>query len=251
MANDPMHQFHIEKIIPMELAGFDISFSNASTFLLLGAAVPAAFFLMSSAKAALVPGRLQILGENIYSFVENSVRGAAGDKGVKMFMPLILTMFVFIASMNLIGLFAYNFTPTSQIIVTATLALIVFTTVIIVGFVKNGLGFFKLFAPAGLPFYMYPIITPIEIVSFLSRPISHSVRLWANILAGHILVKVFAGFVPSMIGLGTLGAFGSVLPFIMTVAIYALETLVALLQPFVFITLACIYLNDALHAGDH
>ncbi len=246
-----MHQFHIERIIPMDLGGVDISFSNASAFLLLGAAIPAAFLLMSSAKAAMVPGRMQLIGESTYKFVYDNLYGAAGSKGVKMFFPLVMTLFLFIFTLNMVGLFAYNFTPTSQIIITAAMALIVFATVIIVGFAKNGLKFFKLFVPSGVPLPLYIIVTPIEIISFFSRPLSHSVRLWANIFAGHILVKVFAGFVPTLLGLGALGAIGSVLPFAMTVALYALETLVAFLQAFVFTLLTCLYLNDALHAGDH
>ena len=251
MSNDPMHQFHIERLIPMDLGGIDISFSNASLFLVLGAAIPAALLLASSAKNAMVPGRLQMIGEDSYKFVYNNLYNATGEKGVKMFFPLVMALFLFILTMNLLGLFAYNFTPTSQIVVTGALALLVFATTIIVGFAKNGFKFLKLFFPAGVPAILYLIVTPIEIISFFSRPLSHAVRLWANIFAGHILVKVFAGFVPSLIGLGALGAVGSILPFAMTVALYALETLVAVLQAYVFTLITCLYLNDALHAGEH
>lgn len=251
LSNDPMHQFHIEPIIPMNIGGFDISFSNASLFLVIGAALPAAFMLYSTAKAAMVPGRLQLIGESAYNFVYNNLHGVAGDLGVKKFLPLVLTLFLFIFTMNMLGLWAYNFTPTSQIIVTAFLALLVFFTVIIVGFAKNGIKFLKIFFPSGVPPILYIIVTPIEIISFFSRPISHSVRLWANIFAGHVLVKVFAGFVPAMMGVGILGVIGSVLPFIMTVGLYGLETLVAFLQAFVFTLITCLYLNDALHAADH
>ena len=237
--------------MPMEIGGFDISFSNASMFLLLGAAIPAAFLLMSSAKAALVPGRMQLIGESAYNFVHGNLYGAAGSLGVKMFFPLVMTLFLFIFTTNMLGLWAYNFTPTSQIVVTASMALIVFFTVIIVGFAKNGFKFFKIFFPSGVPPVLYLIVTPIEIISFFSRPLSHAVRLWANIFAGHVLVKVFAGFVPAMFGAGAIGVVGSILPFIMTVALYGLETLVAFLQSFVFSLLTCLYLNDALHAGDH
>jgi F-type H+-transporting ATPase subunit a len=251
VANDPMHQFQIAPMIPMEIAGYDVSFTNASLFLVLGAALPAAFMLFSSAKAALVPGRVQTLGEGTYNFVHDMLYSSAGSEGVKKFFPMVLSLFLFIFTVNMVGLFAYNFTPTSQIIVTAMMALLVFFTVIIVGFAKNGLGFLKLFAPSGIPFALYFIVTPIEIISFFSRPLSHSVRLWANILAGHILVKVFAGFVPMMAETGAVGTIGAILPFIMTVALYALETLVAFLQAYVFTMLTCIYLNDALHAADH
>jgi F-type H+-transporting ATPase subunit a len=252
VANDPMHQFQIKPIIPFEAGGFDLSFTNASLYLLLGAAIPATFMLMSSAKAALVPGRLQGIGENAYNFVHGMLYNSAGSEGVKKFFPLVMTLFLFIFTVNMVGLFAYNFTPTSQIVVTAMMALLVFFTVIIVGFAKNGLGFLKLFAPSGIPLLLYIIVTPIEIISFFSRPLSHAVRLWANILAGHILVKVFAGFVPQLWeGLGPLGFVASIFPFAMTAALYALETLVAFLQAYVFTMLTCIYLNDALHAADH
>jgi F-type H+-transporting ATPase subunit a len=251
VANDPMHQFQIAPMIPMEIGGYDVSFTNASLFLILGAAIPAAFMLMSSAKAALVPGRLQTLGEGAYGFVHDMLHSSAGAEGVKKFFPIVLSLFLFIFTVNMVGLFAYNFTPTSQIIVTAMMALLVFFTVIIVGFAKNGLGFFKLFAPSGVPGWIMPFVVLIEIISFFSRPLSHSVRLWANILAGHILVKVFAGFVPALWDVGALGVAGSILPFVMTVLLYALETLVAFLQAYVFTLLTCIYLNDALHAGDH
>lgn len=246
-----MHQFHIEPIVPMDLGGFDISFSNASAFLLLGAAIPAVFLLASSAKAALVPGRMQLIGETAYKFIYDNLYGAAGSLGVKMFFPLVMTLFLFIFTTNMVGLWAYNFTPTSQIVVTASMALIVFFTVIIVGFAKNGFKFFKIFFPSGVPPVLYLIVTPIEIISFFSRPLSHAVRLWANIFAGHVLVKVFAGFVPAMFAAGAIGVVGSVLPFIMTMGLYGLETLVAFLQAFVFSLLTCLYLNDALHAGDH
>lgn len=251
MASDPMHQFQIKPIVPLDIGGVDVSFTNASVYLMLGAAIPAAFMLASSAKAALVPGRLQSVGEIAHDFVRNMLQDSAGADGVKRFFPMVLTLFLFIFTVNMVGLFAYNFTPTSQIVVTAMMALLVFFTVIVVGFLKNGLGFLKLFAPSGVPWPLYTIVTPIEIISFFSRPLSHAVRLWANILAGHILVKVFAGFVPMMIEAGPVGAVGAILPFVMTVALYALETLVAFLQAYVFTMLTCIYLNDALHAADH
>jgi len=150
---------------------------------------------------------------------------------------------------NMLGMFPYFFTPTSQIVVTATMALMVFTTVIVVGLLKNGLKFFKLFVPSGIPWYMLLLVTPIEIISFFSRPLSHGVRLWANILAGHLVLKVFAGFVPALAAAGGIWLGVSLLPLVMTVALYALEFLVAFLQAYVFALLTCIYLNDALHPG--
>jgi F-type H+-transporting ATPase subunit a len=251
VASDPMHQFQVERWIPFELGGVDLSFSNASLYLTLGAAIPAAFMLAASAKTALVPGRLQAVGETTYGFVRNMLQDAAGSEGVKKFFPLVLTLFLFIFTVNMVGLVAFAFTPTSQVIVTACMALLVFFTVIVVGFAKNGLKFFKIFFPSGVPWPLYFLVTPIEIISFFSRPLSHSVRLWANIFAGHLLVKVFAGFVPQLGELGAGGWLLAVVPFALTIALYALETLVAFLQAYVFAILTCIYLNDALHAGDH
>jgi F-type H+-transporting ATPase subunit a len=251
VASDPMHQFQIERLIPLDAGGIDISFSNASIYLLAGALVPATLLLMASAKAALVPGRGQMAGETLYGFLRKSLEDAAGAEGVKMFLPLVATLFCFILSLNLVGLWGYAFNPNSQIVVTASMALLVFFTVIVVGLIKNGLGFFKLFFPAGIPWPLYIIVTPIEIISFFARPLSHSVRLWANIFAGGVLIKVFAGFVPAMIEAGAVGAIGSILPFVMTVALFALKFLVAFLQAYVFALLTCLYLNDALHAGHH
>jgi F-type H+-transporting ATPase subunit a len=252
VASDPMHQFHVERLVPIEIGGVDLSFSNASLFMVLGAAIPAAFMLATSAKAALVPGRAQAVAEGAFGFVRDMLQDAAGSQGVKMFFPLVLTLFLFIFTVNMVGLIAFAFTPTSQIIVTACMALLVFFTVIVVGFAKNGLKFFKIFFPSGVPWPLYILVTPIEIISFFSRPLSHSVRLWANIFAGHLLVKVFAGFVPQLgEGLGAGGWLLAIVPFALTVALYALETLVAFLQAYVFAILTCIYLNDALHAGDH
>lgn len=251
LAKDLMQQFQIDKMIPLEFLGYDISFSNSSLFLAIGAAIPAAFMLFTSARSALVPGRLQLVGETAYRFVENMLFASAGSEGVKKFLPLVMSLFLFILTINMVGLFAYNFTPTSQVIVTAMMALLVFFTVIIVGFAKNGLRFFKLFFPSGVPWPVYILLTPIEVISFFSRPLSQAVRLWANIFAGHLLVKVFAGFVPQLGELGGAGWGLAIIPFALTVALYALEMLVAFLQAYVFAILTCIYLNDALHAGDH
>jgi F-type H+-transporting ATPase subunit a len=198
---------------------------------------------------ALVPGRAQSVAEIGYDFIHGMVRDAAGEEGVKRFFPFVFTLFTFIFMANMLGMFPYWFAPTSQIIVTATMALIVFTTVLIVGFAKNGLKFLKLFVPSGVPILILPFVVLIEVISFFSRPLSHAVRLWANILAGHLVLKVFAGFVPQLLAAG--GAIGvlSILPLAMTVGLYALEFLVAFLQAYVFALLTCIYLNDALHPG--
>jgi F-type H+-transporting ATPase subunit a len=180
--------------------------------------------------------------------VANTLRNTAGEEGMKFF-PLVFSLFMFILVSNVVGLIPYMFTVASQIIVTVALALLVFFTVIIYGFYRNGLGFFRLFVPRGIPIYILPLIVFIEVLSFLSRPISHSVRLFANMLAGHITLKVFAGFVTMLAAFGLVGWVGAVLPLGLTVALTALELLVAFLQAYVFAILTCIYLNDAIHPG--
>ncbi len=249
MSNDPIHQFHINPIAPLEIAGVDASFTNASLFMVAGVGAAAAFMMWAMKPAALAPGRAQVVAEGAYGFIHAMVKDAAGEEGVKRFFPFVFTLFLFIFAANMLGMFPYFFTPTSQIIITATMALMVFCSVLVVGFVKNGLSFFKLFFPAGIPWPLYLIVTPIEILSFFSRPLSHAVRLWANVLAGHLVLKVFAGFVPQLIAAG--GAFSalSILPLAMTVGLYGLEFLVAFLQAYVFALLTCIYFNDALHPG--
>lgn len=244
-----MHQFHIEPFVPFQVAGWDASFTNASLFMVAGTAAASAFMIGAMNKKALVPGRTQAAAETAYGFIYSMVKDAAGTEGVKKFFPFVFTLFMFIFMANMLGMFPYWFTTTSQIVVTATMAMMVFLTVIGVGLAKNGLKFFKLFAPSGVPIYILPLVVLIEIISFFSRPLSHSVRLWANILAGHILLKVFASFVPMLLDAG--GAFSAlaILPMVMTVALYALEFLVAFLQAYVFALLTCIYFNDALHPG--
>jgi F-type H+-transporting ATPase subunit a len=176
------------------------------------------------------------------------LQSTAGPEGMRFF-PLVFSLFMFILTVNVIGLIPYTFAVTAQIIITVSLALLVFGTVIVYGFWKHGLHFLKLFVPGGVPFYILILVTPIEVLSFLSRPISHSLRLFGNILAGHITLKVFAGFVTMLSAFGFLGWVGAILPLGMTVALMALELLVAFLQAYVFAILTCIYLNDALHPG--
>jgi F-type H+-transporting ATPase subunit a len=197
---------------------------------------------------ALVPGRLQSLAEMSYEFVASNVRSTAGTEGLRFF-PFVFTIFMFILVVNVVGIIPYAFTVTSHIIITVALALLVFFTVIIYGFWKNGLGFLKLFVPSGIPIYILPLVTFIEVMSFLSRPVSHSVRLFANMLAGHITLKVFGGFVVMLSAFGVLGWLGALLPLGLTIALTALELLVAALQAYVFAILTCIYLNDAIHPG--
>jgi F-type H+-transporting ATPase subunit a len=195
-----------------------------------------------------VPGRLQSVAELSYEFVANTLRSSTGTEGMRFF-PFVFTLFMFVLAANLIGLIPYSFTVTSQIIVTVALALLVFFIVVVYGFWRHGLHFLNLFVPKGVPIYILPLIVFIEVLSFLSRPVSHSVRLFANMLAGHITLQVFAGFIIMLAGFGVLGWLGAVLPFIMVVLLTALELLVAFLQAYVFAILTCIYLNDAIHPG--
>lgn len=207
-----------------------------------------AFFYLTTSSRGLVPSRLQSVSEMAYEFVASMLRDAAGTQGMRFF-PLVFSLFVFVLVANLFGMFPYFYTVTSSIIVTFCLAMLVIGTVIIYGFAKHGLGFLKLFVPEDVPGVLMPLVIMIEVISFLSRPISLSVRLFANMLAGHITLKVFAGFIVSMGTMGFLGFLGAALPLAMTVALTGLEFLVAFLQAYVFAVLSCMYLNDALHPG--
>ncbi|EKF41388.1 F0F1 ATP synthase subunit A [Nitratireductor indicus] len=248
MANDPIHQFQISKWIPIEIGGLDFSFTNASAFMVATVVAAGAFLFLTTSSRGLVPGRLQSISEMSYEFVASMLRDSAGSHGMRFF-PFVFSIFMFVLMANLLGLFPYFFTVTSHIIVTFALALLVIGTVVVYGFWKHGFGFLKLFVPQGVPGIVVPLVVLIEIVSFLSRPVSLSVRLFANMLAGHITLKVFAGFVTSMSALGAVGVAGAVLPLIMTVAITGLEFLVAFMQAYVFAVLTCMYLNDAVHPG--
>jgi len=245
---DPIHQFEIHRLIPIKIFGWDASFTNASAFMLLAVLLIAGFFVVSMQSRSLVPSRLQSLTEVGYEFVANMVRDSIGHGGMKYF-PFVFTIFIFVFTANSLGLIPGFFTVTSHIVVTAALALMVFITVLIIGFAKNGLKFLKLFVPEGVPILILPLVVVIEIISFLTRPVSHSVRLFANMLAGHITLKVFGGFVVMLGSAGLLGWLGAVLPLGLTVALTALELLVAFLQAYVFAILTCIYLNDAIHPG--
>ncbi len=246
---DPIHQFQIVNLFPVTKIGHhDIAFTNSAAFMVLAVGGITAFLLASTAKRSVVPGRLQSVAELSYEFVANTINSTAGKAGMKFF-PFVFSLFMFILTANLVGLIPYTFTVTSHIIITAALALSVFITVLVYGFWKNGLHFFNLFVPKGIPIYILPLIVFIEVLSFLSRPISHSVRLFANMLAGHITLKVFASFITLLGGMGIVGMAGAVLPLSLVVALTALELLVAFLQAYVFAILTCIYLNDAIHPG--
>jgi F-type H+-transporting ATPase subunit a len=246
---DPIHQFQIKNILTFgKIGNAEIALTNSALFMIAAVGLIALLTIAATSSRALVPGRFQAIAEMSYEFVANTLRSTAGTEGMKFF-PLVFSLFMFILTVNVIGIIPYMFTVTSHIIITASLALLVFLTVIVYGFWKNGLHFFKLFVPSGIPIYILPLVTFIEVLSFLSRPISHSVRLFANMLAGHITLKVFGGFVTMLGGLGVLGWFGAVLPLGLTVALTALELLVAFLQAYVFAILTCIYINDAIHPG--
>jgi F-type H+-transporting ATPase subunit a len=245
---EPIHQFEITNILPLgNIGGAEIAFTNSALFMILTVAAIGAFLIWSTNQRAIVPGRWQLMAEMSYEFVANMVRQNAGHDGMKFF-PLVFTLFMFILFANLWGMFPYFFTVTSHIIITVALALLVFATVVIYGFVRNGPRFLKLFVPSGIPWYVMWLVVPIEFISFLSRPLSHSLRLFGNILAGHIVLKVFGGMVVALLGAG-LWAPLAILPFGMAVALTGLEFLVAGLQAFVFAVLTCVYLHDALHPG--
>jgi F-type H+-transporting ATPase subunit a len=244
---DPIEQFHIEKLFTIgHIGNQEIVFTNSSAYMF--GSVALITLLMVGSGRRLVPGRIQSVAEIAYEFVANTVRSTAGKDGMKFF-PLVFSLFMLIAVSNMIGVIPYNFTIASHIIVTAALAFLVFFTVLIYGFYKNGLKFLKLFVPSGIPVFILPLVVFIEVFSFFLRPISHSVRLFANMLAGHIALAVFASFIPLLAGLGIAGYFGAILPLGMVMALTALELLVAFLQAYVFTILTCIYINDAIHPG--
>ena len=235
----PLEQFEIHKIAPIEVGGIDISFTNASLYMVLAVTAVSLFVILGTRRHALVPGRWQSTVELSYGFIADLIRETIGAEGRKYF-PILFTLFMFVLFCNLLGMIPYSFTVTSQIVVTFALALVVFVAVTILGFVKHGFHFFSFFVPPGTPIVMWPLLIPIEIISYLSRPISLSVRLFANMLAGHTLLKVIAGFVYA------LSIFG-ILPLALVVALTGLEILIAFLQAYVFTILTCLYINDALH----
>jgi F-type H+-transporting ATPase subunit a len=248
MKIDPIHQFNIEPLFTLGHIGkYTIAITNSTVYMFV--AVGIIGLLMLASGRQLIPGRMQSVAEISYEFVATMIRSTAGSEGMKFF-PLVFSLFMFICVSNLVGIIPYTFTVSSHIIVTAALALLVFFIVLFYGLYKNGLKFFKIFMPSGIPIFIAPLVIFIEVLSFFLKPISHSVRLFANMLAGHIALKVFAGFV-AMLGasLGAVGWIGGVAPLALTVALTALELLVAFLQAYVFAILTCIYLNDAIHPG--
>jgi F-type H+-transporting ATPase subunit a len=249
MAADPIHQFQLTKYFTLgHIGGQEIAFTNSSAYMFAAVAIISLLMIAGTARRQLVPGRLQSLAELSYEFVASTIRSSAGTEGMKFF-PLVFSLFMFILVSNLVGIIPYQFTIASHLIVTAALALLVFFIVLFYGLYKNGMKFFNLFVPSGVPIYIMPLVVLIEVISFFLRPVSHSVRLFANMLAGHIALKVFASFIGMLGTVGILGWAGAVLPLGLTMALTALELLVAFLQAYVFAILTCIYLNDAIHPG--
>lgn len=251
---DPMHQFQIQKIVELptvNVAGMpiDLSITNSTLATMIAAAAVLGIFGAASMGAKVVPGRLQVVGEGLFGLIDNLAESIIGHDGRKYF-PFVFSLFLLILGMNMVGMFLY-FTATSQLAVTATLGLLTILVVIGVGFAKNGLGFFKLFVPSGVPIAMLPLIVPIEFLSFLIRPVTLALRLFGNMLGGHVVLKIFAGFIVSLGALGLVGWAGAALALSSVVALTALEFMVAFLQAFVFAVLACVYLNDVVNLHSH
>ena len=247
---DPMHQFEVTPIFKLpEIAGIDPSFTNSSLWMVIVVAAATLFLTSAARGASLVPGRLQSMGELAYEFVANMIRENTGTEGLKYF-PFVFTLFIFVLFCNMLGMVPYSFTVTSHLIVTFALASVVFLLVTAVGFARHGIGFLKLFVPSGIPAALMPLLVIIELISYLTRPVSLSVRLFANMMAGHTMLKVFGGFAVAFLSAGGLMSAGAIAPVAMMVAFTGLEFLIAFLQAYVFTILTCIYLNDAIHL-DH
>jgi len=240
MHHNPLVQFDIKKLIEIKLMGFDISFTNSAAYMLLASVLAVAYFYLAFYNSRLVPSRLQISAEIVYNFVTDMLNQNVGAKGQK-FIPIIFSLFIFILFCNLLGMIPYSFTVTSHIIITFVLAILVFLIVTIVGFIKHGLHFLTLFLPHGTPLWLAPLMIVIELFTYLARPVSLSLRLAANMMAGHILLKVIAGFVV------TLMIYLKFLPIPLMVILIGFEIFVAILQAYIFTILSCVYLNDAIN----
>ncbi|CAN1490221.1 AtpB F0F1-type ATP synthase, subunit a [Rhabdaerophilaceae bacterium] len=246
-AIEPMHQFEVSTLVDFKFLGADLSFTNASLWMLIALGVICLITIYGSASRSLVPGRLQSLAEISYEFVASTLTGVTGKEGLRFF-PFVFSLFMFVFAANLLGMIPGSFTVTSQIVVTAAFALLVMGVVVIAGVKNHGSHFFGLFVPSGVPVPILILMVPIEIISFLSRPVSLSLRLFGNMLAGHIVLKAFGGLTVMLLGAGAWSVIAP-LPVLMAVAVTALEFLVAFLQAYVFTILTCVYLNDALHPG--
>lgn len=248
MADNPLEQFQIHPVVDLPTIGetLDLSITNTAAYMLLATGLILLTLNLAVSRAALVPGRLQSLAEISYEFIAGMIRDIIGPEGMRFF-PYVFTLFIFILTANMLGMTSVFFTTTSHIAVTLALALLTITIVIVTGLVRHKLGFFKLFAPSGLPWPLYLLIVPIEIISFFARPITLAVRLFANMLAGHVMLKIFGMFVVTLGGLGGVWIAAAILPLAAAFAITGLEFLVAFLQAYVFAILTVIYLNDVIH----
>ena len=239
-------KFEIKSIFDLSIGGQDVSFTNSSLFMLLAVVVSSVFLVSAMRKREFIPGRMQGLAEMMYEFVADMVRSNVGNEG-RPYFPFIFTLFVFLLFGNLLGLIPYSYTFTSQIVVTFVMAAFVFLALTVLALFKHGLHFFSFFVPAGAPKALIPFLIIIEVISYFVRPVSLSVRLFANMLAGHTMLKVFAGLAVMISGIGGAAMAGSVFPFVALIGLTGLEVLVAVLQAYVFTILTCMYLNDALH----
>ena len=237
--HSPLEQFVIKTLVPLKVGGVDVSFTNSALFMTIAVVVASSFLVLGMRSSAIVPGRWQVAVELAYEFIAGLLKDTIGQEGRRYF-PIIFTLFMFVLLGNLLGMLPYSFTFTSHIAVTFAMAILIFISVTILGFARHGMHFFSFFAPPGTPVYMLPLLIPIEVISYLSRPISLSVRLFANMLAGHTLIKVIAGFI------AVLGVAG-IMPLALVVALTGLEILIAFLQAYVFAILTCLYINDAIH----
>lgn len=242
---DPIHQFVITPIFEDHFTGFNLAFTNSSLWMAISAVTAIVFLMLAIRKKELVPGRLQAVAEMMYRFMASMVHDNIGSKGHQYF-PLVFTLFVIVLMGNVLGLLPYSFTFTSHLIVTFALAFSVFLVVSIFGFVNHGIGFLRMFVPPKVPLVLLILIVPIEVLSFIIRPVTLAMRLFANMLAGHLMLKVFAGFSVMMAGMGTVGIFSGLIPMGFNVALLLLELLVAALQAYIFAILSCIYLKDTI-----
>ena len=251
---DPLHQFKIETVVagPVFQVGgvhVDLSLTNSVLAMLIAVGLTVLFFALTTARASIIPGRGQVMAEGIFGLIDDLTESIIGHDG-KKFLPYVLSLFLFILSCNLVGMFTY-FTATSQVAVTLTLAAMTILLVLAVGFIRNGLGFFKMFVPSGVPWYILLVLVPIEVIAFVMRPVTLTLRLFGNMLGGHIVMKVFAGFIVTGLTLGGLGLGIGLLSLSTIVALTTLEFLVAYLQAFVFAVLTCGYLSDVVNIGHH
>ncbi len=241
---DPIHQFVIQPLAEINVAGYDLSFTNSSLWMSIAAVVSTLFLTIAMRRKAMVPGRLQMTAELLFEFVSKMVNENIGKKG-RPYFPFVFTLFTFILMGNVLGLLPYAFTFTSHLIVTAFLAIFIFLMVVGFGLYNHGLKFFKLFLPSGVPWWLVPFIVPLELISFFVKPITHSVRISCNMMAGHLILKIVIGFAISAASLGGLWVVLGILPVMFNVAMLMLELLVAAVQAYVFAILACVYLKDS------